>query len=237
LLSRCLYRVLRDGKYTEIPVEDVVPGDVVVLKPGIVYCDMVVLKGFRVLVDESALTGEATPLLKAEIDPAMRHVPYLPAHHKVCTISAGTEIIELDDSGKILGLVMTTGSFTAKGELLSDVLSYQRQNFQHSDEVKVILFILALQAVVMISLVFYFLQSSWFFSWFYGTWRKCPAMQCGVEVAESSLLCIRFLRPRDNLSAAATNCVCGISVYFSATSSVETDQLPISRGYSTGWKC
>jgi magnesium-transporting ATPase (P-type) len=178
---RCAHRVLRDGKYTEIPVEDVAPGDVVVLKPGIVYCDMVVLKGFRVLVDESALTGEATPLLKAEIDPAMRHVPYVPAHHKVCTISAGTEIIELDDSGKILGLVMTTGSFTAKGELLSDVLSYQRQNFQHSDEVKVILFILALQAVVMISLVFYFLQSSWFFSWFYGTWRKSRPMLNGVE--------------------------------------------------------
>jgi magnesium-transporting ATPase (P-type) len=160
--------VLRDGEYAVVSVEDVVPGDVVVLKPGIVYCDMVVLKGFRVLVDESALTGEATPLLKAEIDPAMRHYAYQPAQHKVCTISAGTEILELDDSSKALGLVTATGTSTTKGELLTDVLSYQRQTFQHSDEVKVILFILTLEAVLMISLVFYFLQSHWVYSWFYG---------------------------------------------------------------------
>jgi magnesium-transporting ATPase (P-type) len=147
----------------------VVPGDVVVLKPGIVYCDMVVLKGYRILVDESAMTGEATPLLKAEIDPAMIHVPYVSSQHKTCTIFAGTEIIELDDSDKVLGLVLTTGSFTAKGELLTDVLSFQRQDPQHNAEVKVILFILMLEAIFMISLVFYFLQSSSLaFSWFYG---------------------------------------------------------------------
>jgi magnesium-transporting ATPase (P-type) len=130
---------------------------------------MVVLKGYRILVDESAMTGEATPLLKAEIDPAMKHVPYVASQHKTCSIFAGTEIIELDDSDKVLGLVLTTGSFTAKGELLTDVLSFQQQDPQHNAEVKVILFILMLEAIFMISLVFYFLQSSSLaYSWFYG---------------------------------------------------------------------
>jgi magnesium-transporting ATPase (P-type) len=148
-----------------------VPGDVVVLQPGVVYCDMVVLKGFRVLVDESALTGEATPLLKAEVDRAMRHIPYDAKVHKVCTISAGTEILELNEATKTLGLVMATGSYTAKGELLTDVLSYERHSFQYSDEAKVVLAILMVEALILTGLVYYFLREDhWVYSWFYSTY-------------------------------------------------------------------
>ena len=145
----------------------------VVLKPGVVYCDMVVLKAFRVLVDESALTGEATPVLKVEVDPATRDETYSQTQHKLFTISAGTEIMEVDDNGKDLGLVITTGSFTAKGELLTDVLSYQRHKFKFDNEVQLVLFILAVEAIIMISLVFHFLKDDWVYSWFYGNHYVC----------------------------------------------------------------
>jgi hypothetical protein len=42
LTRRLGCRVLRDGGYVVISVEDVVPGDVVVLKPGNAYSDMIV---------------------------------------------------------------------------------------------------------------------------------------------------------------------------------------------------
>jgi magnesium-transporting ATPase (P-type) len=162
------YRVLRDGNYSTIPIKEVVPGDVVVVKKGPVYCDMVIVQGDRILMDESALTGESTPVVKTALDAAVRDVIYNPKQHKTNSILAGTEIIELDEGEKILGLVMSTGSFTGKGELLSEVLSYKRQKFKFDDDVKLVLFILMVEAIFLVSLVFVFLNDDWVFSWFYG---------------------------------------------------------------------
>jgi magnesium-transporting ATPase (P-type) len=106
--------------------------------------------------------------VKTEADPAMKSVTYNPDRHKSNTISAGTSILEVGESEKELGLVLKTGSFTTKGELLSDVLSYQRHRFQFDDEVKVVLFILVLEAIFLIGLVFYFLQDQKVYAWFYG---------------------------------------------------------------------
>lgn len=60
--------VIRDSFEQEIPVEDVLPGDIVVLRPGhSVPVDGVVLSGHS-SVDESALTGESMPVDKNEGD-------------------------------------------------------------------------------------------------------------------------------------------------------------------------
>jgi magnesium-transporting ATPase (P-type) len=154
--------------FLTIPIRDVVPGDVVVLKKGVVYCDMVILQGENILLDESALTGESTPVLKTALNSAVRDVVYSRKEHKTNSILAGTEILEIDEDEKNLGLVMTTGSFTGKGELLSEVLSYERHKFKFDDDVKLVLLILLMEAVVLVSLVFIFLNDNWVYSWFYG---------------------------------------------------------------------
>ncbi|WP_294551019.1 heavy metal translocating P-type ATPase [uncultured Pseudoflavonifractor sp.] len=60
--------VLRDGVETEVPVEDVVAGDLVVVRPGgRIPVDGVVTEGFSA-VDESALTGESLPVDKGPGD-------------------------------------------------------------------------------------------------------------------------------------------------------------------------
>lgn len=159
---------MRDGEKVTISNADVVPGDVVVLSPGLCYCDLVIIKADHIVVDESALTGEATPVVKAEIDSTMSENLYDPQLHKSHTLSAGTEILEVGESENDLGLVLTTGSFTTKGQLLTEVLAYQRHKFKFDDEVKIVLIILVLYAIFLLCMVFYFLKEQWVYAWFYG---------------------------------------------------------------------
>jgi len=61
-------RVLRDGAEVDLPVEEVVPGDVLVVRPGErIPVDGVVQSG-QSSVDESMVTGESLPVLKAPGD-------------------------------------------------------------------------------------------------------------------------------------------------------------------------
>ncbi|HJW17425.1 MAG TPA: magnesium-translocating P-type ATPase [Flavisolibacter sp.] len=57
--------VFRDGKETEIPVDEVVPGDIVLLNAGdIIPADAFILEANDLHVNESALTGESFPAEK-----------------------------------------------------------------------------------------------------------------------------------------------------------------------------
>jgi Cu2+-exporting ATPase/Cu+-exporting ATPase len=57
--------VEKDGKETEIPVEDVRIGDIIIVKAGMsVPVDGIVTEGYAA-IDESALTGESIPVEKA----------------------------------------------------------------------------------------------------------------------------------------------------------------------------
>ncbi|HLG10373.1 MAG TPA: heavy metal translocating P-type ATPase [Dehalococcoidia bacterium] len=63
-------RVLRDGREIDIPVEEVLPGDIVAVRPGEkVPVDGIVVEGHSA-VDESMLTGESLPAEKTPGDPA-----------------------------------------------------------------------------------------------------------------------------------------------------------------------
>jgi magnesium-transporting ATPase (P-type) len=181
---RCRPRVLRDNDYKFISAKDLVPGDIVVIAPGTVYCDMVVVQAqqFTILVDESALTGEATPVEKTPPDATLGSATYVSTRHSYCTISAGTDILEVNsvskghaagdsresDQMRPLALVITTGSFTAKGDLLTQVLSFERHKFVFDDQVKIVMAILLLEAAALVTIVFYLLEDQWVFAWFYG---------------------------------------------------------------------
>ena len=61
-------RVVRDGQEVDIPIEQVAPGDIVVVRPGEkVPVDGTVLEG-RSAVDESMISGESIPLEKGPGD-------------------------------------------------------------------------------------------------------------------------------------------------------------------------
>ncbi len=64
-MMKATARVRRDGQVIEIPAEEIVPGDVVLFEAG----DRVPVDGRFLVVatldmEEAALTGESTPVLK-----------------------------------------------------------------------------------------------------------------------------------------------------------------------------
>ncbi len=62
-------RVIRDGEEKNIPLEDVIVGDMLIVKPGEkIPVDGVVVEG-RSAIDESMLTGESLPVEKQAGDP------------------------------------------------------------------------------------------------------------------------------------------------------------------------
>ncbi len=62
-------RVLRDGRWREIPARELVPGDVVRVRLGdIIPADIKLIEGDYLLVDQSALTGESLPVEKRASD-------------------------------------------------------------------------------------------------------------------------------------------------------------------------
>lgn len=57
--------VLKDGKTIELPVEQVVPGDIVILNAGdVIPADSLLLDSKELFVDEAAFTGETFPVEK-----------------------------------------------------------------------------------------------------------------------------------------------------------------------------
>jgi len=159
----------RNGKFATISQKDLVPGDVLMLKPGVIFCDAVVLRHTSLVVDESALTGESTPVSKTAIDPDDKDAEYDPTTHKRQTILAGTTILESSETEEDLAFVTKTGSFTCKGEMLRGILAFERHHFKFDTEVQIVVIILFLYGVFGFAITgFVLIEYSWIVGWFYG---------------------------------------------------------------------
>ena len=66
----------QDDQFMNISQKDIIPGDVLVLKSGMAYCDMVVLWHTNFGVDESALAGESAHMSKSAIESEDRNTVY-----------------------------------------------------------------------------------------------------------------------------------------------------------------
>lgn len=175
--------VFRDGKFVTINQENVVPGDIIAVQSGIVYCDMVVLSG-ETIVDESSLTGESMPVVKKavdEIDPN----PFDPVHHhKHNTIFAGTTVVNEEQAGgsskstkgSNLALVVRTGSYTMKGEMLREMFFGKPKKFKFDMEVNIVLLILLCYAIFAFSMTIYFLNEEPVYGFFFAVYVVASAL-------------------------------------------------------------
>ncbi|MBW4644286.1 MAG: cation-translocating P-type ATPase [Goleter apudmare HA4340-LM2] len=103
--------VTRDYTQLEIPTENVVLGDILVLKSGIyVAADARLIDTDNLSIDESALTGESLPVTK-NIEPLTGMD--IPLGDRLNMVYKGT----LVTSGQGLAVVVSTGKFTEMGKI------------------------------------------------------------------------------------------------------------------------
>ena len=102
--------VLRDGNPHEIPVEEIVPGDIVILNAGdIVPGDCLVDESKDLFVDEATLTGETYPVEKSVGVLAAE----TPLGQRTNALWMGTHVV----SGSAAALVISTGKQTEFGKV------------------------------------------------------------------------------------------------------------------------
>lgn len=103
--------VVRQGRVIEIRGEEVVPGDILVLRPGsYVAADCRIVEAHHLSIDESALTGESLPAVKRTEPLAKNDVPLA---DRVNMAYLGT----LVTGGQGLAVAIGTGRFTELGRI------------------------------------------------------------------------------------------------------------------------
>lgn len=103
-------RVLRDGLVRQIPAEDVVPGDVVLLESGDkIPADLRLIDVKNLRTEEAALTGESLPAKKVADTIAAKAT----VGDRENIAFSGTMVV----SGRATGIVVATGSQTELGRI------------------------------------------------------------------------------------------------------------------------
>ncbi|MDQ2950200.1 MAG: HAD-IC family P-type ATPase, partial [Acidobacteriota bacterium] len=107
--------VLRDGKPTEIPLRNLVPGDIVQLSAGdMIPGDVRVLSSKDLFVSQGSLTGESLPVEKSH-DPEPKEVISPIELKNTCFMGTSVE------SGTATAVVVTTGVHTYFGSMASAI--------------------------------------------------------------------------------------------------------------------
>jgi len=107
-------KALRDGRPTDVPATEIVPGDVVLLAAGdLVPADCRLIEARDLYIDEALLTGEAFPAEKEAAGAAAdaAHETILPLN----VVFAGSSVV----SGTAKALVVATGRQTELGSIAS----------------------------------------------------------------------------------------------------------------------
>jgi len=115
--------VLRDGVFTTMSSAALVPGDIIVIKPGALPRDVVLLRG-ECIVDENMLTGESVPVRKVAYSPIADGLAYTPDKSTACTLYGGTQVAQARAAKNMraIGMVCRTRFYSAKGQLLRSIL-------------------------------------------------------------------------------------------------------------------
>ncbi|MEW6035192.1 MAG: cation-translocating P-type ATPase [Candidatus Micrarchaeota archaeon] len=122
-------RVIRDGKERVVDSEDVVPGDLLVLREGDkVAADARLVESFSMYADESSLTGESVPALKKIVE--------LPEATPLAERTNMAYMNSVITRGRGLGLVVQTGLKSEVGKIAKEIAEAPEKVTQFQIEIE-----------------------------------------------------------------------------------------------------
>lgn len=155
--------VTRDGNKQEVPVQQLVPGDIVHLSAGdMIPADLRLIAAKDLFVSQAALTGESLPVEKSA-DGELRGAGNLLEDPRLCFM--GSNVI----SGAGVGVVVATGSRTYFGAL-TEQLTEHRVETEFDRGVSRVSRLLIRFTLVMVPVVFFlngFTKGDWTQSFFF----------------------------------------------------------------------
>src|ERR1035437_9449893 len=138
--------VMRDGGLKDVPVEDIVPGDVISLSAGdVVPADCLILDSKDLFVDEATLTGETFPAEKS----AGQLAPETPISRRTNSVFMGTHVI----SGSARAAVAHTGIGTEFGKI-AEHLKFRPPETEFEHGVKHFGYFLIIVTWVLVMVIF-----------------------------------------------------------------------------------
>lgn len=141
--------VLRDGVKREVPLQEIVPGDIIYLSAGdMVPADVRILSAKDLFLNQAALTGEALPVEKS---PSSVNLDGKNPLELPCLCFLGSNV----ESGTGTAVVVTTGDNTYFGSLAATITG-QRQLTSFDKGVNQFTWLMISFMLVMVPLVFLF---------------------------------------------------------------------------------
>lgn len=139
--------VIRDGNEIDLPMCDIVPGDIVILQAGsIIPADLRLISAKDFFVSQSVLTGESMPIEK-KADPVKLENSFVFELPNACF--QGSNVL----SGTARGVVINTGTRTYFGSI-SEKLTERREETSFDKGVKSFTWLMIRFMIVMVFAVF-----------------------------------------------------------------------------------
>ena len=147
----------------EVNSKILVPGDIFEVPDNgkIIPCDCILLSG-SIIINESMLTGESTPIIKSHL-PILKNIPFNEENDKQYFLYAGTKIVQKRKIGNkpVLAMVYNIGFNTIKGNLIRSILFPKdlEKKFK-SDSQKYIIFMAILTIIAFIPCMFFMIKKA-----------------------------------------------------------------------------
>ena len=149
--------VLRDGQQKEIPLQQLVPGDVVKLSAGdMIPGDVRLIAAKDLFIIQATLTGESLPVEKHDLTDTRTGISSI-EHTNICFLGTSVE------SGAATGVILATGAQTYFGKMASS-LSGQQTDTAFDKGVKKFVYLMLSFMLVMVPMVFFingFMKHNW----------------------------------------------------------------------------
>jgi len=138
-------RLRRDGGPVDVPADEIVPGDIVLLRAGdVVPADLRLTRADRLEIDRSILTGESLPE-PAETDPIPAELPIGDRRNMAYS---GTSVV----SGRGEGIAVAIGARTEVGRIAGGLASREHHRSPLQRELDRLVRILLIVAIALIAI-------------------------------------------------------------------------------------